>query len=282
MFLITGATGNVGRALVEHLVEEGVPVRAVTRNPESAEFPEGVEVVSGDPSSPESLAEALSGVSGLFLNPAAVGGSTAGLLELARERGVKRVVMLSSDVVVDGVAEQTDSIAAWHKQIEETVVASGLEWTILRAGEFATNLIGLWGPQIRATGVVRAPYGHGTTAPIHERDIAATAVRALLTDEHLSATYSLTGPKSLTRVEMVEIIAQVLDRPVRFEELSPEQALQAILAQGTPKPIADSILALQAESVGREAHVGTGVEAVTGKPARPFAEWVADHSGVFA
>ncbi|MFJ9840731.1 NAD(P)H-binding protein [Kitasatospora sp. NPDC101155] len=282
MFLITGATGNVGRVLVDHLLEAGVPVRAVTRNPESSKLPANAEVVSGDPSSPESLSEALSAVSALFLNPAAVGGSTAKLLELARERGVKRVVMLSSDTVVDDAAEQSDSIAAWHKQIEETVAASGLEWTILRAGEFATNLLGLWAPQIRATGVVRAPYGQGTTAPIHERDIAATAVRALLTDDHLGETYSLTGPKSLTRIEMVEIIAQVLDRPVRFEELVPEQALQAILAQGTPKPIADSILALQAESVGRPAHVGTGVEAITGQPARPFAEWVADHAGAFA
>src|SRR5712691_1483452 len=104
--LVTGATGTVGRPLVEQLLNEGVKVRAVTRNPLTAQLPENAEVIGGDPACPETLAEAMAGVTAVFLNPIAVGDATRRLLELAQERGAIRVVMLSSAAVRDGVAEQ--------------------------------------------------------------------------------------------------------------------------------------------------------------------------------
>jgi len=96
MILVTGATGTIGRPLTDLLVSEGVEVRAVTRDARKADLPDRAEVVVADPARPETLAPALDGVTGLFLHPRAVGLAAAGLLTLARERGVRRVVVLSA------------------------------------------------------------------------------------------------------------------------------------------------------------------------------------------
>ena len=92
MILVTGATGNIGRPLIDLLRREGARVRGVTRNPHTAALPADVEIASGDPSRPETMATALRGVTSLFLNPLAVQGATGQLLALARENGVRRVV----------------------------------------------------------------------------------------------------------------------------------------------------------------------------------------------
>lgn len=91
MLFVTGATGTIGRPLIDLLTNEGAEVRAVTRNPLTAGLPADVEVVEGDPSRPDTIAPFLEGVTALFLSPRAVGIPAVDLLTLARERGVKRV-----------------------------------------------------------------------------------------------------------------------------------------------------------------------------------------------
>ncbi len=282
MLLITGATGNVGRALVEELIGRDTKVRAVTRNPNKANLPEDAEVVAGDVTSPQTLADALTGVTTVFLNPATVGDSAAAFLAFAREHGVTRVVMLSSAAVRDELPQQTDPLAAWHKRIEDEVTSSGLDWTILRSFEFATNVVQQWADQIRYTGGVSEAYGKATTAPIHERDIAAVAAEVLISVEHVGHIYSLSGPESLTRIQMVKILADTIGRPIRFEEVSKEQALQDMTTHGLPSFIAESVLAMRAASVGHDAIVTPAVQELTGHPARTFGSWAADHATDFA
>src|SRR2546423_9964231 len=106
MILVTGATGAVGRPLVRQLVAGGAELRAVTRDPQAARLPEGVEVVAGDPSQPETIAHDLIGVTALFLHPRAAGEAVAELLRLAKERGVGRVVALSAINVDDDPSQQ--------------------------------------------------------------------------------------------------------------------------------------------------------------------------------
>ncbi|MFJ2031595.1 SDR family oxidoreductase [Streptosporangium sp. NPDC087985] len=218
MLLVTGATGTVGRPLIDLLISEGAEVRAVTRNPRTASLPVGVEVVEGDPSRPDTITSSLRGVTTLFLNPAAVGDAAGDLLTLAREQGVKRVVQLSALAVVDDLHRE-HTIATHHKVLEEAVTSCDVEWVILRPGMFAANTITQWAGQIRAGNVVRSPYAASTDAPIHERDLAEVAVRALLTDGLVGQSLSLTGPQSLTRQEMVAIIGQVLNRPLSYQEI---------------------------------------------------------------
>lgn len=94
----------------------------------------------------------------------------------------------------------------------------------MRPGAFAYNTIRLWGETIRRESVVRSPYGDARIAPMHEADIAAVAVTALLDDGHAGAKYVLTGPESLSQREQVEIIGKATGRTIRFEELTEEQA----------------------------------------------------------
>lgn len=278
MIFVTGATGKVGRGLVGELLAGGVKVRALTRDPRAAGLPAAAEVVAGDTADTEAFADTLEGVSALFMNPAAVGESAPGLLAAARNRGVRRVVLLSSFAVRDN-GEQVYSIGTAHRKIERSVEASGLEWTFLRCGGFAANSLG-WAPQIRAGGVVRAPYGHAATAPIAEQDIAATAARVLLGDGHTGAAYVLTGQQSLTQIEQVRLIGEAISRELRFEEL-PADVFRKATAGHMPASAVDDLLRYYSQYVGRTAEMSADVQRITGRPATTFADWAVEHAADF-
>ncbi|WP_424528822.1 NAD(P)H-binding protein [Sphaerisporangium viridialbum] len=277
MILVTGATGNVGRGVAEQLLAAGQEVRALTRNPDRAHLPAGAEVIRGDLSEPGTLPPALEGVTAAFLY--AVPGTAPAFLKAAKDAGVRRVVLLSSLAVDDDAEVQPNFIAAFHAVIEDAIEESGLEWTFVRPGAFDTNAY-QWLGQVKAGDVVRLPFGEAVTAPIHEADIAAVAVQALTSDGHAGARYQLTGPQALTLSAQVRAVGEAIGRPLRLEEVSPEAARQAML-QRVPEQIVDTMMELQAKSVGREAFVTDTVEKVTGRPARTFAQWAADHADDF-
>jgi uncharacterized protein YbjT (DUF2867 family) len=282
MILVTGATGTIARPLVELLAAEGAEVRAVTRDPAAAALPAGVEVVEGDPSRPATIAAFLGDASSLFLLPRAVGLAAGELLVLARERGAKRVVTLSAINVDDPLDEQPSrSNGDRNKEVEDATVGSGLEWVSLRASSFAVNTLGAWGAQIRAGDVVRGPYASFAESPVHERDLAAVAARALRTDELVGRKLALTGPQSLTHQQMAAVIGEVIGRPLRYQEIPPEAARQAMVQRGFPAPFVDALLARYARGVGQAAPVTRGVEEALGRPARSYAQWVADHAAAF-
>ena len=177
--LVTGATGNVGRPLVNLLAEAGARVRAVTRHPDSAQFPSGVQVVS-------SAAAGLPGASAVFLNSRALGDELATVVDLARREGVTRLVALSAINADDDHSRQPSRFRGDRNlEVEQHAVDSGLEWVSLRPTVFATNFFGMWAPQIQAGDVVGGPYAAASTAPIVDADISAVAAQALLTDELL-------------------------------------------------------------------------------------------------
>jgi uncharacterized protein YbjT (DUF2867 family) len=281
VLLITGATGNVGRPLVAKLVESGAKVRAISRNPAEADLPADVEVIAVDLASDADLRDAFAGVTAVFLNPSAVRESLGQFLAAARDSGVRRVVALSSGAIRDDVDQQDDPLASWHRGIEQAVIHSGMEFTFLRPFEFAMNVVQQWSQQIRYTGMVREAYGEATSSVIHEGDIADVAAAALLSDEHVGRTYPLTGPQSQTREEMVAVLAEAIGRPVLFQQIPREAALQAMTQNGLPEPIAESVLNLREGSVGHPAPVTPTVEEITGHPARSFAEWASDHAQAF-
>jgi uncharacterized protein YbjT (DUF2867 family) len=191
----------------------------------------------------------------------------------------RRIVFLSSLGIRDDLAQQPDSINAFHADIERLIEQSGLEWTFLRPGGFATNTL-WWVPQIRAEGVVRWAYGACARASIHERDIAAVAVRVLTNSGHGGAKYLLTGPQTLTQVDQVQIIGEVISRPLRFEEISPE-AMRSQMLTWLPPAVVDGALTYWARLVTEPEVVSPTVEEVTGAPARSFRDWVSDHAGDF-
>lgn len=278
MILVTGATGKVGRRLVTGLLDEGVPVRALTRGSGDPGLPEGAELARWDPGRPATLTAALAGTTAVFINMTAVGGVIGELMTAASLAGTGRAVMLSSLTVQDN-GVQPYSIGAHHKAAEDQVRASGLAATFLRCGGFAANTLA-WAPMIRAEGVVRAPYADAATAPIAERDIAAAAARVLLDDGHAGARYVLTGRESLTQAGQAQAIGAAIGRALRFEELSPEQFRQAAAAY-LPAAAADDMLRYLSGYVGRTAQMSPDLEKITGQPATTFADWAAGHAASF-
>jgi uncharacterized protein YbjT (DUF2867 family) len=283
MILVTGATGLVGRPLIDLLVSEGADVRAVTRDPRRAGLPAGVEIVEGDPSRPDTIAPSLQGVTAVFLHSRAVGDAAFDLLALAGERGVRRAVALSAMNVEDDATEQPSRYRGdRNKEAEDAAVASGLEWVSLRASSFADNTLQAWGAQIRAGDVVRYVYAAFEESLIDERDLAAVGARALLTDELVGRKLQLTGPESLSHEKMVAIIGEVIGRPLRYQEIPPEAAAQGMIARGFPEPFVAALMARYAKYLRRPQHPATSdVAEVLGRPAFTYADWVAERAAAF-
>src|SRR5258708_9373281 len=278
MILVTGATGNVGREVVNLLLSGGEKVVAVTRNPAKAALPDGAPGVGGDPSRPQTLMPALRGVDTVCTSRRALGDAPAELLKLSAEQGAQRVVLLSAVTVQDGGGEKRFADA--FKAVEDAAKASGLPWTILRCAEFASNNL-MWAPQLRSTGIVRGAYGDGANSTIHERDIAAVSALALVDAAHAGHTYVLTGPQSLSQRDKVRIIGEAIGREVLWEEISPQQVREAMLAQGFPMEIPDRLLGYLASRVGQPGPSSTDVAQVLGRPPLTLAQWAPDHAHAF-
>jgi uncharacterized protein YbjT (DUF2867 family) len=273
MFLVTGATGSVGRTAVDLLLAEGHKVMAVTRDPSHAGLPGDAQVVAGDPSKPETLA--LNGVEAILLAPRAVGSATAELLSLAAARGVRRVVVLSAATVEYPVG--LPRFMEHFKSVEADAKASGLEWAFLRSTDYAANTLA-WAPQIRAGNVVRGAYGSAATSTVHERDVAAVAVRALVDAGHAGGSYLLTGSESLSQYDKVRLLGRAIGKELTFVEIPPEQVHQAMLAQGLPADVPERLLGSLADYAVQAGPTSDDVEKVLGRPALTFAQWATERA----
>ncbi|WP_326827736.1 NAD(P)H-binding protein [Streptomyces sp. NBC_01751] len=272
MIVVTGATGNVGRALVDRLLAAGQPVRALTRDPGRASLPEKAEVVRFRPEDP---AAQFAGATSLFLYAQA---SAVPLLEAARAHGIRHVVLLSSGIIQNGV-DETHPIHVMHATAERQIRDSGLAWTFLRPNAFATNAL-QWAPQIRAGNTVRGVFAGAVFAPIHEDDIAAVVERALLDDGHEGAVHRLTGPEAITNAEQVAAIGAAVGRELTFVEVDPREA-GAELFPHVPPQMLQRMLGSFAQTVGAPPEITGTVEELTGSPARAFAQWARDHIANF-
>lgn len=135
----------------------------------------------------------------------------------------------------------------FHRAAERAVEDSGPEWTQVRPGMCAGNLLD-WSDAIRAEGVAKAPYDAARQSPVHELDIAAVAATALLSDGHNGKIYTLSGPEALTKTEQVAAIGKAIGRDIRFEELTSEQWREHVKEEMPPFVI-DWLLGLWAQTV---------------------------------
>jgi uncharacterized protein YbjT (DUF2867 family) len=279
--LIIGATGNVGRQVLSQLPATGVRVRALVRNPHTAGLPPHVDVVRGDLTLPETLDSCLDGIDAVFLVWTAPPATVAPVLERIAKHA-QRVVFLSAPLKTPHpLFQQPNPLRGLAEQIERLIETSGLQWTFLRPGMFAANALLWWAPQIRAGGdVVRWPYVAAPTAPIHERDIAAVAVRALCEDGHAGAEYVLTGPQSLSQFQQISTIGSVTGRSLRIEEISPDEARRELLSV-MPAIAVNMLLDAWAAAIGQPAFVTSTVAEITRAPARTFRDWATDHAAEF-
>jgi uncharacterized protein YbjT (DUF2867 family) len=279
MILVTGATGAVGNHVVSHLVEAGAKVRALTRNPDKAKFDPSVDVYVADVDKPETLPGALEGVERVFMLAPShhAPAHDAAIVAAAKGTGVRHLVKISGLGTID---DAPDAITRWHLEGERSVKESGIPWTILQPGEFMSNTFyWIWG--IRGEGVVREPHGDTRQAMIDPRDIGAVAAVVLTTDGHEGKSYPITGPEALTPRERVAKISAALGRPIEFQQLTPQQARDNWVMLGAPEELIDAVQSVLADDSGRWAKVYPSVEELTGKPARSFDQWLADHLPAF-
>jgi uncharacterized protein YbjT (DUF2867 family) len=278
--LVTGATGRVGRLVVDELLRAGAPVRALTRRPDQMALPADVEIVGGDLTVPASLDAALDGVDTVFLvwTPT-VATAAAVVARLAACR--RRVVYLSSPhQTPHPFFQQPNFLRGLHAELERLLSAAAIDLVVLRPGIFASNALHWWAPQIRNGNVVRWPYAAAETAPVAERDVAAVAARALLDVTNAGGDWVLTGPESLSQAAQVRAIGDAIGRPLRFDELSPDE-FRRETAGTWPASAADMLLSAWRATLGHPAFVTSAVEEIVGSPPRTFHQWAADNAAAF-
>ncbi|MFJ1613931.1 SDR family oxidoreductase [Streptomyces sp. NPDC088251] len=272
MIVATGATGNVGRALVRMLTEARVPVTAVARHITDADVPPGVRAAAADLAEPAGLRGAFDGAEALFLLVA--GDDPHGILEVAKAAGVRRVVLLSSQ----GAGTRPEAYR--HPRLFEAAVReSGLDWTVLRSGGMATNALA-WAESVRTRRAAAAPFGDIGLPFVDPVDVAAVAAAALREDTHAGATYTLTGPAPTTPRERAAAIAAALGEPVRFTEQTREEA-RTLMAGFMPLPVVDGTLAILGEPTEEERRASPDVERVLGRTPGTFAAWAARNAAAF-
>jgi uncharacterized protein YbjT (DUF2867 family) len=272
MIVVTGATGNVGRSLVQALAEAGQRLTAVSRGVAPVDLPSGARHVRADLAEPETLRPAFDGAEALFLHDGGTGGQgrdAKAILDVARAAGVRRIVLLSSQGVV--TRPESPSHGGVMKAIEEAVRESGLAWTILRPGAFASNAYA-WADSVRAERTVAAPFGDVGLPVIDPADIAEVAAVALRKDEHAGHAYELNGPRAVTPRQQAEVIGAALGEPVRFVELTRAQA-RAHMSAFMPEPVVETTLAILGEPNAAELRLSADVERVLGRAPRSFTEW---------
>ncbi|GIH95601.1 NAD(P)H-binding protein [Planobispora siamensis] len=269
-FLVTGATGKVGRRVVDDLLRAGQRVRALTRDPARADLPEPVEVVRGDLADPRTLGPAFDGVVGAHLLTA--GGDDYAtlrtgpeLVELAQKAGVRRVTLL------------------WNGQVgpvEKAFAASDLEWTALQPVDFMSNTL-TWASAIKERGEVREPFADVPGGVVDERDVAAVAAAVLARGGHAGRTYVLTGPQVLSQRGRLAAIAEAIGRPLRFVELTEEQARKRWRQAGYGEELIELLVSWQGNPPPEAVSISPAVREITGREPRSFAEWAADHADAF-
>ncbi|MFD8388096.1 SDR family oxidoreductase [Streptomyces sp. NPDC059680] len=280
MILVTGASGNVGSALLARLAADGVPARAAYRDPRTTAqvIESGGHAVTLDLAVPDTLAPALDGIDTVFLVGATGPAQTTheiNMVDAARAAGT-RVVKLSVWRADEGLSP----IARLHRPVEQELVTSGLPWTILRPNFYLQNF--LRQPSIRTAGEFSLPLINAPVSFVDVGDIARVAARVLTTEGHDGRVHDLTGPEALTYTEVAEEFSRVLGRPVRYVGLSDDEARAAMLRRGTPEFHADALIEVaRAYRDGGAETVTLTVPDLTGRPAVGLAAFVRRNRDVF-
>ncbi|MGG1947846.1 NAD(P)H-binding protein [Trinickia sp. NRRL B-1857] len=279
MYLVTGASGNVGSLVVEQLLDAGHVVRAYVRTASKLAHLSGrIEIAVGDYATPDAFSAALEGVQGVFFMNIGGAESFGALVERACACQVERAVMLST-AMVEFLPETM--LGRAHREKEDMLAAASLDARFVRPTGFMSNTL-LWAPGIRADGVVANPMGTGRAAPIAPEDIAAVAVRAL-TDPGLTEKAMLvTGAETISVPEQVALLAQALGRPLRCMDITLDQAVENLTQAGVPQQVAASIVKSYASvREGRSAVTSETVERILGRKPLRFEQWVKMHADRF-
>lgn len=280
--LVTGATGNTGKAVAQALLDRGVVPAAMARKPaDVARVPRGItDLRVADFDDADSIAAALEGVAGLYLvtpSSAEAEAQQIGFVDLAAAAGVRRIVLLSQ---LAAAADSPVRFLRYHAAVEQHIRDAGLGYTFLRPNLFFQGLL-VFGPQIAATGRFGAPIGDAAVSAVDVRDIGAVGAAALAEPGHDGSTYTLTGPEAVTHARIAEALTAAVGTPVRFEDSDPDafrDQLSGLLPAWQAAGLVEDYAHYRA---GQAAFVTTDVQDVTGKPPRSLQDFSHDFADAF-
>lgn len=250
MFLITGASGTVGKAVLQEVTKSGAKHRAMYRSPaETAKAPTGTDTVIADFAKKETLAAALRDVTSVYL----VCSPIPQLVELETNMLDACVAARGKHIVLNsalGAGDYTKSFPSWHRRVEDKLKSTGLSFTILRPNSFHQNVTTYYAPSIRAQGAFYASMCKARVSYLDVRDIAVIAGKALGGGEHGGKIYELNGPDALSYSELAAKISKHAGRPVQYVDIPLDAQRKAMRDQGMPDWQVDALLDLQGYYTG--------------------------------
>jgi len=245
MILITGASGNVGKAVLREVARKEARFRGMYRSQEeAARAPAGCEPVIADFSDKASLRKALDGVTAVYVVCSPIPQLVeleSNVVDSCKESGVKHVVLNSAL----GAGDYGKSFPSWHRKVEDKLKSTGMSYTILRPNGFMQNIVAFYAPSIRAQGAFYQSMGDAKVSHIDVGDVAAVAVNSLYAGAHAGQIYELLGPEAVSNEELAKRISKVAGRTVKFVDIPESAQREAMLGMGMPEWQVTALLALQ-------------------------------------
>jgi uncharacterized protein YbjT (DUF2867 family) len=257
MILVTGASGTVGRAVLEGMRKTGKPFKAMYRSADEAKktLP-GVPTVVADFADRDRLNQAVQGIQTAFVVCSPIPQLVeleGNMIDACKQNGVRHIVLNSAL----GAGDYPKSFPGWHRKVEDKLKVSGVAYTILRPNSFMQNIVAYNAPSVRTQGAFYSAMGDAKMSAVDVRDVASVAAKLLVApNAHVDSTYELNGPEALSNAQIAEKISRVAGRPVKFVNIPGEAQRKAMLDAGMPEWQVTALLELQqyytAEGKGAE------------------------------
>lgn len=283
MILVTGASGNVGGAVLQELLRSSAPVRSMYRSAgDATRAPAGTNPVIADFADRVSLERALDGVDRVYLVCSPIPQLVeleSKMVDVCRVHGIRHLVLNSSL----GADTYDKSFPKWHHAVEEHLQASGIPATILRLESFMQNIPAFFASTINSQGAFYAAMGEAPVGFVDVRDIGAAAAKILTSDGHAGKTYTLTGPELLNYSQVAAKLSQVLGRPVRYVAITQDQLRPSLRDMGMPPWQVEALADLQAYYAdGPGGKVTSDVRDVLGREPVRMDQFLRDYASAFA
>jgi uncharacterized protein YbjT (DUF2867 family) len=280
--LLTGVTGQVGRATAEALIGRGIEFRGLVRDPTRVRGLGGAKLTRGVFENAAAVRRAMQGVEVLLLagrdNPHQVSQADV-VLRAAAEADVRYVVKLSS---IGARADSPIELLRHHGIVEQALAESAMDWTVVRPHFFMQNLLRVAEP-VRLDGRLRVPMGEAPVPLVDTRDVGETLAAILAAPEtHVGAVYTLTGPEAVPYANVARELAAVAGRDVIYEPLAPADYERELRDVGMPGWRAYDLAWIASSFVPADLAVTQDVPRLLGRAPRSLQTFLSDHRHVFA